>query len=71
MMQSQHLKRTRKNHYMRIDIIEKGNVGSALQKGLSRVGYETKFGHRDPSEHVAGAVFLCYTRFLREKFKGE
>ena len=41
---------------MKVAIIGKGNVGSALQKGLSRAGHETKFGHRDPKEPVAEAA---------------
>ncbi len=41
---------------MKIAIIGKGNVGTALSKGLSRVGYEIKFGHRDPKEPVAEAA---------------
>jgi predicted dinucleotide-binding enzyme len=41
---------------MKIAIIGKGNVGSSLQKGLSRAGHETKFGHRDPKEPVAEAA---------------
>lgn len=41
---------------MKIAIIGKGNVGTALQKGLTRGGHETKFGHRDPNESVAEAA---------------
>lgn len=41
---------------MKIAIIGKGNVGSALYNGLSKAGYETKFGHRDPAEPVADAA---------------
>ncbi len=41
---------------MKIAIIGKGNVGSALGKGLSNAGHETKFGHRDPAEPVADAA---------------
>ena len=41
---------------MKIAIIGKGNVGSALQKGLNRAGHETKFGHRNPKEPVAEAA---------------
>ena len=41
---------------MKIAIIGKGNVGTALQKGLSKAGHETKFGHRDPAEPVAEAA---------------
>ncbi|MCW3995142.1 MAG: NADPH-dependent F420 reductase [Candidatus Bathyarchaeota archaeon] len=41
---------------MKIAIIGKGNVGSALCNGLSRAGHEIKFGHRDPAEPVADAA---------------
>jgi len=41
---------------MRIGIIGKGNVGSAIAAGLSRKGHEVKFGHRDPKEPVAEAA---------------
>ena len=41
---------------MRIAIIGKGMVGSALGKGLTKAGHETKFGHRDPVEPVADAA---------------
>ncbi|MDD1773460.1 MAG: NADPH-dependent F420 reductase [Methanomassiliicoccales archaeon] len=41
---------------MRIGIIGKGQVGSALAKGLRSAGHEIKFGHRDPAESVRDAV---------------
>lgn len=41
---------------MKIAIIGKGSVGSALCSGLSKAGHETKFGHRDPAEPVAEAA---------------
>jgi predicted dinucleotide-binding enzyme len=41
---------------MKIGIIGKGNVGTALALGLSRAGHEIKFGHRDPKEPVAEAA---------------
>ncbi len=41
---------------MKIAIIGKGNVGTALHTGLSRAGHETKFGHRDPTEPVSEAA---------------
>lgn len=41
---------------MKIAIIGKGNVGTALQNGLSRGGHETRFGHRDPNESVVDAA---------------
>ncbi len=40
---------------MKIAIIGKGNVGSALCSGLSSK-HEVKFGHRDPAEPVADAA---------------
>ena len=40
---------------MKIAIIGKGNVGSALCSGLSGK-HETRFGHRDPAEPVADAA---------------
>jgi predicted dinucleotide-binding enzyme len=41
---------------MKIAIIGKGNVGTALSKGLSKAGHEVKFGHRDTAEPVADAA---------------
>ena len=41
---------------MKIGIIGKGNVGTAIGTGLSRKGHEVKFGHRDPKENVADAA---------------
>jgi predicted dinucleotide-binding enzyme len=41
---------------MKIAIIGKGNVGTALHNGLRKAGHETKFGHRDPAEPVAEAA---------------
>jgi predicted dinucleotide-binding enzyme len=41
---------------MRIGIIGKGNVGSALAAGLSGKGHEIKFGHSDPKEPVSEAA---------------
>lgn len=41
---------------MKIAIIGKGNVGTALCSGLNRAGHETKFGHRDPAEPVEDAA---------------
>lgn len=40
---------------MKIAIIGKGNVGTALWLGL-KGKHETKFGHRDPAEPVADAA---------------
>ena len=41
---------------MKIGIIGKGNVGTAIGMGLTRKGHEVKFGHRDPKEPVADAA---------------
>jgi predicted dinucleotide-binding enzyme len=41
---------------MKIGIIGKGNVGSALAAGLSRNGHEIKFGRSDPKEPVSEAA---------------
>jgi predicted dinucleotide-binding enzyme len=40
---------------LKIGIIGKGNVGTAIAKGLSGK-HEVKFGHRDPKEPVADAA---------------
>lgn len=41
---------------MRIGIIGKGHVGTALSTGLARAGHEVRFGHRDPKEPVKAAA---------------
>lgn len=41
---------------MKIAIIGKGNVGSALAAGLGRKGHEIRFGHRDPKEPAPDAA---------------
>jgi hypothetical protein len=41
---------------MKIAIIGKGNVGTALNNGLSKVGHQIKFGHRDLKENVEDAA---------------
>jgi predicted dinucleotide-binding enzyme len=41
---------------MKIGIIGKGNVGTAIGTGLTRKGHKIKFGHRDPNEPVADAA---------------
>jgi predicted dinucleotide-binding enzyme len=41
---------------MKIAVIGKGNVGTALAEGLRRAGHEIKFGHRDPKESVPEAA---------------
>jgi predicted dinucleotide-binding enzyme len=40
---------------LKVGIIGKGNVGTAIAKGLSGK-HEVKFGHRDPKEPVADAA---------------
>jgi predicted dinucleotide-binding enzyme len=41
---------------MKVAIIGKGNVGTAIGNSLLRNGYEVKFGHRDPKEPVTEAA---------------
>ncbi len=41
---------------MKIGIIGKGRVGTAIGTGLTRVGHEVKYGHRDPMEPVSAAA---------------
>jgi predicted dinucleotide-binding enzyme len=41
---------------MKVAIIGKGHVGSALGEGLTKAGHEVRFGHRDPAEAVGPAV---------------
>src|SRR3990170_579955 len=41
---------------MKIGIIGKGNVGTAIAAGLTRAGHEVKHGHRDPKEPVEEAA---------------
>ncbi len=41
---------------MKIGIIGKGNVASALAEGLGRKGHSIKFGHRDPKEPAGEAA---------------
>jgi 8-hydroxy-5-deazaflavin:NADPH oxidoreductase len=41
---------------MKVAIIGKGNVGTAIGKSLIQKGYEVKFGHRDIREPVAAAA---------------
>jgi len=41
---------------MKIAILGKGNVGTAIAEGLSRTGHEIRFGHRDPQESVEAAA---------------
>jgi len=53
---------------MKIGIIGKGNVGSAIGSGLSRAGYEVKHGHRDPKEPVEDAAKWGDVVFLAVPF---
>ncbi|MFZ0924843.1 MAG: NADPH-dependent F420 reductase [Halobacteriota archaeon] len=41
---------------MKIAMIGKGNVGTALSTGWRRAGHEIRFGHRDPKEPVREAA---------------
>ena len=41
---------------MKIAIIGKGNVGSALGAGLERTAHEIRYGHRDSKERVLDAA---------------
>jgi predicted dinucleotide-binding enzyme len=41
---------------LKIGIIGKGNVGTALGTGLTRKGHIVKYGHRDPKEPVDRAA---------------
>ena len=41
---------------MKIGIIGKGHVGTAIGEGLSRRGHQVKHGHRDPKEPVVEAA---------------
>jgi predicted dinucleotide-binding enzyme len=41
---------------MKIAIVGKGNVGTAIGTGLNGKGHEIRFGHRDPKEPVAAAA---------------
>jgi|WetSurMetagenome_2_1015567.scaffolds.fasta_scaffold05795_8 8-hydroxy-5-deazaflavin:NADPH oxidoreductase len=53
---------------MKIAIIGKGNVGNALNRGLSGK-HETRFGHRDPTEPVAEAAKWGEIIFLAVPFE--
>jgi hypothetical protein len=55
---------------MRIAVIGKGNVGSALGGGLVRAGHEVRYGHRDPKEPVADAVSWGEVIVLAVPFPG-
>jgi predicted dinucleotide-binding enzyme len=38
---------------MKVGIIGKGHVGSAIADGLTKKGHQIKYGHRDPKEPVS------------------
>jgi 8-hydroxy-5-deazaflavin:NADPH oxidoreductase len=48
---------------MKVAIIGKGHVASAIAKGLEG-RHEVKFGHRDPKEPVARAAKWCEILFV-------
>jgi len=41
---------------MKVAIIGKGNVGTALASGLRRAGHDVRFGRRDPKEPILDAA---------------
>jgi predicted dinucleotide-binding enzyme len=41
---------------MKVGIIGKGHVGSAIADGLTKKGHQIKYGHRDPKEPVSEAA---------------
>jgi hypothetical protein len=41
---------------MKIGVIGKGHVGTAIGTGLTRTGHNVKYGHRDPKEPVSEAA---------------
>lgn len=41
---------------LKVGIVGKGRVGSALGTGLKRAGHDVLFGHRDPNESVLKAA---------------
>ena len=53
---------------MKIAMIGKGNVGTALSAGWQRAGHEIRFGHRDPNEPVRGAAAWGETVVLAVPF---
>ncbi|HTY15185.1 MAG TPA: NAD(P)-binding domain-containing protein [Methanoregulaceae archaeon] len=55
---------------MKIAIIGKGNVGTALGGGLTRAGHEIRYGHRDPKETVASAASWGDAIILAVPFAG-
>lgn len=46
----------RKENIMKVAIIGKGNVGSALAEGLRRAKHEVRFASKDPKEPIADVV---------------
>ncbi|MDD1678928.1 MAG: NADPH-dependent F420 reductase [Methanomicrobiales archaeon] len=55
---------------MKIGIIGKGNVGTALGSGLQREGHQVRYGHRDPSEPVQEAAHFGDVIILAVPFSG-
>ncbi len=55
---------------MKIAIIGKGNVGTALGGGLIKAGHEIRFGHRDPEETVTRAASWGDVIILAVPFTG-
>jgi 8-hydroxy-5-deazaflavin:NADPH oxidoreductase len=55
---------------MKIAIIGKGNVGTALGGGLMRAGHEVRYGHRDPKEPVNAAASWGETIIMAVPFPG-
>ena len=53
---------------MKVALIGKGHVGSAIAKGLRSKGHEVKFGHRNPKEPVFEAAKWSEIIFLAVPF---
>lgn len=53
---------------MKVALIGKGHVGSAIAKGLTSKGHEVKFGHRNPKEPVFEAAKWGEIIFLAVPF---
>ncbi len=54
---------------MKIGIIGKGKVGTAIAKGLTGKGHEIRHGHRDPTESVSEAANFGEVVFLAVPFE--
>ncbi len=55
---------------MKIGIIGKGNVGTAIGKGLTQAGHQVKHGHRDPKEPVSEAATWGEVLVLAVPYEG-